>query len=163
MAGSGERCCDALVDGAWRRCLGLPIDHLERQCVGPLGEFERDGGHGGSCAVLDREGEIIAIAAEIEVGVAPGVEFGGSSQSLAGPDVAGALLGVVDEEHRDGMATLQFAQEGEQGCDFATGIFVDAVQAHEGIEDEQAWLELGDASLQGCGDRCRDRAARWEL
>ena len=42
------------------------------------------------------------------------------------------------------MATLQFAQEGEQGCDFATGIFVDAVQAHEGIEDEQAWLELGE-------------------
>jgi hypothetical protein len=36
--------------------LGLaPINHLERQGVGPLGEFQRDGRHGGSCAVLDRE------------------------------------------------------------------------------------------------------------
>jgi hypothetical protein len=90
--GIGERCCDALVDGAWRRCLGLaPINHLERQGVGPLGEFQRDGRHGGSCAVLDRESEIIAVAAEVEVGVAPGMELGGSSQGLAGPDVAGFL------------------------------------------------------------------------
>ena len=80
----------------WRRSIDL-----EGQRIGALREFERDGGHGGRGAVLDREGEIIAIAAQVEIGVAPGVELGGAAQGLAGADVAGALLGVVDDEHGD--------------------------------------------------------------
>jgi hypothetical protein len=66
--GSGERCCDALVDGAGRRCLRcMPFDHLKRQRIGALREFERDGGYGGSCAMLSRESEIITIAAQVEI------------------------------------------------------------------------------------------------
>ena len=60
-SGIGERCCDALVDGAERWCLRcIPFDHLKRQRICALREFERDGGHGGSRAVLSREsGETI--------------------------------------------------------------------------------------------------------
>ena len=44
----GERCCDALVDRAWRGCLRCGrFEHFERQGIGALREFERDGGHGG--------------------------------------------------------------------------------------------------------------------
>ena len=52
--------------------------------------------------MLDGEGDLadrgIAVAAEVEVGIAPGMELGGAAQGLAGADVAGALLGVVDDE-----------------------------------------------------------------
>ena len=71
---------------------------------------------------------------------------------------------MVDDEHGDGMASLQLAQVGEQRGDLAAGILVDAVQPHERIEDEQARLQLGDGLGEapaveidiephgGCGD-----------
>ena len=64
-----------------------------------------------------------------------GMELGGASQGLAGADVAGALLGVVDDDDGDGVAALQLAQIGEQRHHFAAGVLIDAMQAHEGIED----------------------------
>jgi hypothetical protein len=51
---------------------------------------------------------------------------------------------VVDDEHGDGMASLQLAQVGEQRRDLAAGNLVDAVQPHERIEDEQARRQFGD-------------------
>ena len=51
----GECCDDTLVDRALcRRLRCVPIDDLERQGVGALREFDRDSGHGGRGAVLDR-------------------------------------------------------------------------------------------------------------
>ena len=87
-------------------------------------------------------------AAEVEVGIAPGMEFGGASQGLAGADVAGALLGVVDDDDGDAVAALQLAQIGEQRRHLAAGVLIDAMQAHEGIEDEQARLQLGDGRIE---------------
>ena len=49
-------------------------------------------GMAGADAVLDREGEIIAIAAQIEIGITPGVELGGTAQGLSGAHAAGALF-----------------------------------------------------------------------
>ena len=106
----------------------------------------------------------IAVAAEVEVGIAPGMELGGASQGLAGADVAGALLGVVDDDDGDGVAALQLAQIGEQRRHFAAGVLIDAMQAHEGIEHEQARAQIGDGRIEasavglkiephgGCGD-----------
>jgi hypothetical protein len=54
----------------------------------------------------------------------------------------------MDDEHGDGIASLQLAQVGEQRHDLADGVLVDAVQAHERIEDEQARLECGDGLLK---------------
>ena len=48
------------------------------------------------------------------------------------------------------MATLQFAQEGEQRCDIAADILIDAMQAHERIEDEQPRLQPGDGLIETC-------------
>ena len=145
------------------------FDDLERESVGALSEFERHAGHGRSGAVLDGQGDIavfaeIAVAAEVEVGIAPGMELGGASQGLTGADVAGALLGVVDDDDGDGVAALQLAQIGEQRRHFAAGVLIDAMQAHEGIEDEQARAPFGDGLIEasavgleiephgGCGD-----------
>jgi hypothetical protein len=75
--------------------------------------------------VFDREGEIpafagTATAAQIEIGVAPGVELGGAAQGLPGANAADALLGVVDDDDDgDAVSPLQLAQTGEQRRDLA--------------------------------------------
>jgi hypothetical protein len=48
--------------------------------------------------MLDRQREIIAVTAQVEVGIAPGVELRGAAQRLTGADAATALLGVMDDE-----------------------------------------------------------------
>ena len=95
-------------------------------------------------AMLDGEGEIIAVAAQIEIGIPPGVELGGAAQRLTGADAATSLLGVMDDEHGNVMPALQLAQVGEQRGDLAAGVLVDAVETYERIEDEQARLQSGD-------------------
>ena len=64
----------------------------------------------------------------------------------------------------DAVAALQLAQIGEQRRHFAAGVLIDAMQAHEGIEDEQARVQFGDGRIEasavgfkiephgGCGD-----------
>ncbi len=144
----------------------LSLDGLQGQGVISLGEFERDAGDGRGSAMLDGERDaIVGVAAQIEVGIAPGVEFGRSAQGLTGADGAGALPGMVDDGDGDGMAPLQFTQEGEQWGDVAADILVDAMQADEWIEDQQPRPEGGDGLLEpravgleieaqtGCGDQ----------
>lgn len=68
--------------------------------------------------MLDGEREMVAVAAEGEVRVAPGVELGGAAQGLPGAGVATALFLVVYDSHRDAMAAPQLAQVGEQRRNF---------------------------------------------
>jgi hypothetical protein len=69
------------------------------------------------------------------------MELRRSAQGLTGTDGACALFSVVDDGDGDGVVPLQFAREGEQRGDIAADILVDAMQAHERIEDEQARLQ----------------------
>ena len=154
FGGSGERCGDALIDGSrLGGVLGLRIglDRPQGEGVIALGEFESDAGDGGGGAVLDGQDDaVVTVAAEVEVGIAPGMEFGRSAQGLTGADRTGALSGVVDDGHGDGVTPLQFAQEGEQWGDLTADILVDAMQPDEGIEHEQAWLQPCDSLLEAC-------------
>ena len=124
------------------------VDDFEGEGIGALGEFEGNGGHGGCGAVLDGQGDLVSVTAEIEVGVAPGVELGRAAQGLAGADVAGAFPGMVDDGDSEAVAALQLAQEGEQRRHFAADVLVDAMQADEGIEDKQARLQPGDGLVE---------------
>ena len=122
--------------------MGIGLDGLQGEGVIALGEFKRDAWHGGSGPMLDGQNDaVVTIAAEVEVGIAPGVEFRRPAQGLTGADGTGALSGVVDDGHGDGVTPLQLAQEGEQRGDLAADILIDAMQPHERIEDQQAWLE----------------------
>src|SRR5215471_9390237 len=94
--------------------------------------------------MLDCEGEIIAIAAQIEVAISPGMELGGPAQRLTGARASSTLFGMVDDEDGEAIAALQLAQVGKQRGDFAAGVLVDAVQPHEGIENEQARPQVCD-------------------
>ena len=106
----GEGCGDALIDGSRLDTafgLAIELDGLEGKGVVALGEFERDAGHGGGGTMLDGQDDaIVAVAAEIEIGIAPGVELRRSAQGLAGADGACTLLGMVDDRDGDGVATL---------------------------------------------------------
>jgi len=105
---SGERCSDALVDGSLLDGafgLGIGLDGLQGEGVIALGEFESDAGDGGGGAMLDGQDDaVVTVAAEVEVGIAPGVEFGRSAQGLTGTDGTGALSGVVDDGQPRGSA-----------------------------------------------------------
>jgi hypothetical protein len=67
---------------------------------------------------------------------------------------------VVDEHDGDGVAALQFAQEGEQRGDVTADILIDAMQPHERIEDHRgfSWATVSSsrarsASRRGAGWR----------
>src|SRR6266545_96354 len=142
-AGVGERAGDALVHrGGLRLGLRAALDDVKRKGVAALRQRECDGGDGRGGAVLDCEGEIVAVASEIEVGVAPGVELRGAAQGLAGAGAAAALLRVMHECDGDAVAPLQFAQVGEDRGDLAGGVLVDPVEPNEGVEDKEARPEL---------------------
>ena len=148
----GEGRGDALIDGSrFDTMLGLVIGlyRLEGKSIVALDQFKRDAWRGGGGTMLDAQDDtIVTVPPEIEVGIAPGVELRRSAQGLTGADGAGALFGVMDEHHGDGVAPLQFAQEGKQRGDVATDILIDAMQAHERIEDEQARFQPGDGLVQ---------------
>ena len=143
---------DALIHGDWLDAafrLEISLDGLQGKSVIALREFERHSGPGGGGAMLDGQDDpIIVVAAKVEVGITPGVEFGRSTQGLAGADGAGSLPGMMYDRHGDAMTALRLTQEGEQRCDIAADIFIDAVQAHEGIEDEQPWLQPGNGLVE---------------
>ncbi len=139
--GGGDTVIDGIrLDGALGLAIGL--NRLESKCVIALDQFKRDAWHGGGSPMLDRQDDaVVTVAAEVEVGIAPGVEFGRPAQRLTGTDGAGALSGVVDDGHGDGVTPLQLAQEGEQRGDLAADILIDAMRPHERIEHQQPWLE----------------------
>ena len=78
--GVGENRGDALIDGllmAGAIVLGIGLDGPQGEGVIALGKFERDAGDGRGGAMLDGERDaIVGVAAEVEVGIAPGMEFG---------------------------------------------------------------------------------------
>jgi hypothetical protein len=57
---------------------------------------------------------------------------------------AAPFAGMMDERHRGMEVTLQVAKVSEKWRDLGCGVFVNAMQANEGIEHAQCRLELGD-------------------
>ena len=74
-----EGCGDALIEGSRLDIafgLAIGLHRLEGQGVVALGKFKGDGGYGGGGAVLDGQDDlVVAVAAEVEVGITPGVEL----------------------------------------------------------------------------------------
>jgi hypothetical protein len=89
------------------------------------------------------------------------VKLRGAAEGLAGAGAAAALLGVVDKGDGDAVPPLELAQVGEERRHLARGVFVDAVEPHEWVEDEQARLELRDGLVEARPGRPQDRGARW--
>ena len=141
----GEGLLDSLAGGGLRLAgveffVGA-IDHVKGG-RGTLGsELEDKIVGGGSGAVLDAEVQGVPLAAQVKVRVSPCVELGGAPQSLPGAEMGRALARVVDQEDSRAEAALKPAQEAEKRRHLGGGVLIDAVQAHEGIEDEEPRVE----------------------
>src|SRR5262245_19538346 len=106
-SGVGERGRDTLIERAWHRgCRFTALDELQGEGLARFDKLDLHGFKGRCGAVLDREGEGICFAAEIEIAVTPGVELRRATQGLAGTDVAGSFLGVMDDENGKRMLPL---------------------------------------------------------
>ena len=75
------------------------IQNRQGHRLAGLSQLQRDVILGGSGAMFGGEGQSIALAAHVEIGVAPAVQFAGTAQGLAGTAGVGVFPGVVDQEH----------------------------------------------------------------
>ena len=70
------------------------------------------------------------------------MELARAAERLAGAHGAGTFPVMVDDDDGEAVATLQLAQECEERGHLAADVLVDAMQADEGVEDEEprpAW------------------------
>jgi hypothetical protein len=135
------------------------IGHLEGESVTRFDELNPHQLLRGSGAVLDLEGERIALAVQIEIAVSPGMELRGAAQRLARPSASCTLLGMMDDEDSQSMPPLQFAKIGKEGGDLTAGVLVDAVEAYERIEDNRRGCSfpIVSARLRRSASRSRRR------
>ena len=78
-----------------------------------------------------------AFAAQVEVGVAPTVQFTGTAQGLARAAGVGVFAGVMDQDHGQLELTLQFPEVRQQRGDLRRVVFIDAMESDQRIQDEQ--------------------------
>ncbi len=82
----------------------------------------------GGGAMLGRQGQLGAFAAQVEIGVAPTVKFTGAAQRLAGPAGVGVLASVVNQEDGQVKLPLQFPEIRQQRRDLSGVVFIDAME-----------------------------------
>ena len=122
--------------------------------AGPSGggcDLEREIVQVGCGTVVGGEQDALPASAQDEKIVGPCEQLGASPQGLSGTGAA-VLAGVMDEQDGGAAAALQLAQAVEDGCDLADGVFVGAMQADQGVEDEQVHPvvpEIGSVGASG--------------
>ena len=107
-------------------------------------ELEGERLEGGRASVFECELEAVTLADEVGAGVGPGVQVGAAAQRLTELG-AGALADVVDDGDGGGVFTLEVSELTEEGRDVGGAVFVEMMEAHEGIEQDEPGLE----ALQG--------------
>ena len=110
-------------------------------------EAELDGLAGLGHPQLVGKAQSVAMPGEVEADIGPGMEVAAASESLAVPGV-GAFARMVDEDDGEPEGAFEFAQVTEEFGDLHAVVLIDAVQAHEGIEDEETWLDASHGLLQ---------------
>lgn len=125
------------------------VDDSQRHPASRSGyEIERYVLGGAVGSVLDGEAQALALPSQVQVGVPPCMEFAGAAQGLPSTSVSCVLAGVMDEHDRAAVSTLQLSQESEQRCDRSRHVLIDPVQPHEGVENQERGLHLGDGGVQ---------------
>ena len=119
---------------------GLLVYQLEskRGRVGLECELQTVGA--GSGAMFDAQMQMRTGATQIQVGVAPGVEFRRSTQCLTAALMGGAFAGMVHQRHGGAVMALQTTQIAEQRRDLGGDVLINCMQTDQRIEHEQFWL-----------------------
>ncbi len=111
-----------------------------------IGEFDLDIVEPGGSAMLDGHDDLSVAPSQVEIAVSPGMQLAAPPECLL---VAPLLRAWWTSRTLE--AALQVAQEAEDGGDLAGGILVDATQADQGIEDQQARFDALDGLQQPVG------------
>ena len=109
--------------------------------------------------MLDGHDDLLVPAAQVQIAVPPGVQLTAPAQGLPGPG-RGALAGMMDQQDGAREAALDVAQEAEDGGDLGDGVLVDAVQAHERVEDDEPGPDALDRLHQALAVRAMVEAQR---
>jgi hypothetical protein len=112
--------------------------------IGPGEEVDLDRFGCGSIAMLGAEEHAIAtiaLGAEVEPRVDPGMEVTGSAQGLSGASRS-ILAHVMDDDDGEVVSALDLSQEREEFGDIAGKILIFSMKAHQGIEQEQSRPDL---------------------
>ena len=99
--------------------------------------------------MLEAEAEAVLTADEVGVGVAPCVQVGAAAKRLAELGAA-ALAHVVDDGDGDVVLSLQVTEQAEEAGDVGCAVLVEAVQAHEGVEQEQGGAQSARVASRRC-------------
>ena len=87
--------------------------------------------------MLGGQGQPGAFAAQVEIGVAPAVEFTGATQVLARRSGVGVFAGMVDQHDGQVKLALELAEVRKQSGDLSGVVFIDAVESDQRIEDQE--------------------------
>jgi len=74
--------------------------------------------------MLGGQGQLRALAAHIEIGVSPAMEFAGTAQGLSGTTGVGVLAGMMNEHDGQLKLPLELPQIGEQRADLGGVVFI---------------------------------------
>ena len=110
LLGLRQSLADALDRGGWGIDFhAARFDDGEGQVRSGRRELEGDMILGGSGAMLGGEGQLGTFAAQVEVGVAPAMEFAGTAEGLAGAAGVGVFAGMVHQKDGQVELALEFA------------------------------------------------------
>jgi hypothetical protein len=120
----------------------------QRERGGPGDEDQGELWGRGMRPMLGGEEEGVALSPEVEARIGPGVELARAAKGLAGSQVTGAFSGVVNDGDGEMVSALEVAKKGKERHDGGGDVFIDAVQPHKGVEDQERGFELGDRPLE---------------
>jgi hypothetical protein len=145
----------------WRRRRGsFGVDEDESSTAILSGEREAQGIGRGCRAVLDGDGDVIGVSAEVKGRVGPGVKVTGAAESLTCA-AGGGLACVVDDDDGSVVLALHFAEKGEECGDFGGAVFVNAMEADERIEQDDAGLMQSQGPVDAKPVAVEIEAERW--
>ena len=142
-----EDLAHGLGEGRWGMVVALDPE-AERLAVG-VGEGQQEG-IGRRCgAVLDGQAQaLIGASDEVAGGVGPCMEVGAAAERLAGVP-ARAFGHVMDDDEGEVVAAVELAEEAEEAGHVGGTVLVEAVKADQGIEEQEAGLEIREGLVEG--------------
>ncbi len=108
-------------------------------------------GRGG--AVFGGQGQLGALAAHIEIGVAPAMQFARTAQRLAGAAGVGVFAGVMHDHDGQLELPLEFPQKREQRGDLGGVVFIHPMQPDERDPGSTAQAVAAGRCEKGAGGR----------
>lgn len=98
--------------GDWNRCRGRArrLVHLKGEGLAVAMQSQGDSSRRRGGTLLDRERELVAYAAKVEVGITPGVKLLRAAHGLASAGLARAPPGVLHDHDGETMAALKLAR-----------------------------------------------------